>query len=133
MARNRFSISPAKRKENLTLVRHIRSFNVHNLNLSDPRHARPLPRTPPCHARLPAMHAPPHRGQTDTCIGGSRGGVRDARPPPGHPNSFDFMQFSGKFGVFTPPLEGSRPPLGKILDQPLTCENKTFANVVCGR
>ena len=43
-------------------------------------------------------------------IGGSRGGVRDARPPPGRPNSFDFMQFSGKFGVFTPPLEGSRPP-----------------------
>ena len=38
------------------------------------------------------------------------GGVRDARPPPGRPNSFDFMQFSGKFGVFTPPLEGSRPP-----------------------
>ena len=47
------------------------------------------------------------------------GGVRDARPPPGRPNSFDFMQFSGKFGVFTPPLEGSRPPLGKILDPPL--------------
>ena len=47
------------------------------------------------------------------------GGVRDARPP-GRPNSFDFMQFSGKFGVFTPPLEGSRPPLGKILDPPLT-------------
>ena len=46
------------------------------------------------------------------CIGGSRGGVRDARPP-GRPNSFDFMQFSGKFGVFTPPLEGSRPPSGK--------------------
>ena len=39
------------------------------------------------------------------------GGVRDARPPPpGRPNSFNFMQFSGKFGVFTPPLEGSRPP-----------------------
>ena len=34
-------------------------------------------------------------------------------PPPGRPNSFDFMQFSGKFGVFTPPLEGSRPPSGK--------------------
>ena len=29
--------------------------------------------------------------------------MRDARPPPGRPNSFDFMQFSGKFGVFTPP------------------------------
>ena len=33
------------------------------------------------------------------------------------------MQFSGKFGVFTPPLEGSRPPLGKILDPPLFWEN----------
>ena len=56
---------------------------------------------------------------TTIYIGGSRGGVRDARPPPGRPNSFDFMQFSGKFGMFTPPLEGSRPPLGKILDPPL--------------
>ena len=52
-------------------------------------------------------------------IGGSRGGREGRTPPPGRPNSFDFMQFSGKFGVFTPPLEGSRPPLGKILDPPL--------------
>ena len=44
------------------------------------------------------------------CIGGSRGGREGRTPPPGRPNSFDFMQFSGKFGVFTPPLEGSRPP-----------------------
>ena len=43
-------------------------------------------------------------------IGGSRGGAWGTHAPPGHPNSFDFMQFSGKFGVFTPPLEGSRPP-----------------------
>ena len=52
-------------------------------------------------------------------IGGSRGGREGRTPPPGRPNSFNFMQFSGKFGVFTPPLEGSRPPLGKILDPPL--------------
>ena len=45
-----------------------------------------------------------------TYIGGSRGGREGRTPPPGRPNSFDFMQFSGKFGVFTPPLEGSRPP-----------------------
>ena len=38
------------------------------------------------------------------------GGREGRTPPPGRPNSFDFMQFSGKFGVFTPPLEGSRPP-----------------------
>ena len=43
-------------------------------------------------------------------IGGSRGGREGRTPPPGRPNSFDFMQFSGKFGVFMPPLEGSRPP-----------------------
>ena len=43
-------------------------------------------------------------------IGGSRGGVRDARPPPGRPNSFNFMQFSGKFGVFTPPWRVHAPP-----------------------
>ena len=36
-------------------------------------------------------------------IGGSRGGREGRTPPPGRPNSFDFMQFSGKFGVFTPP------------------------------
>ena len=38
------------------------------------------------------------------------GGAWGTHAPPGHPNSFDFMQFLGKFGVFTPPLEGSRPP-----------------------
>ena len=53
------------------------------------------------------------------------GGREGRMPPPGRPNSFDFMQFSGKFGVFTPPLEGSRPPLGKILDPPLQIEYKT--------
>ena len=85
-------------------------------------------------------HTPP-REQTQTCvnitfpqlrlwaggeypplnipIGGSRGGAWGTHAPPGRPNSFDFMQFSGKFGVFTPPLEGSRPSLGKILDPPL--------------
>ena len=57
-------------------------------------------------------------------IGGSRGGREGRTPPPGRPNSFDFMQFSGKFGVFTPPLEGSRPPLGKILDPPLFLSNQ---------
>ena len=57
--------------------------------------------------------------QNNASIGGSRGGREGRTPPPGRPNSFDFMQFSGKFGVFTPPLEGSRPPLGKILDPPL--------------
>ena len=46
-------------------------------------------------------------------IGGSRGGAWGTHAPPGRPNSFNFMQFSGKFGVFTPPLEGSRPPSGK--------------------
>ena len=61
---------------------------------------------PMTYVQLAILHSAPF-------IGGSRGGVRDAHPPPGRPNSFDFMQFSGKFGVFTPPLEGSRPPSGK--------------------
>ena len=52
-------------------------------------------------------------GNLTHTIGGSRGGREGRTPPPGRPNSFDFMQFSGKFGVFTPPLEGSRPPSGK--------------------
>ena len=43
------------------------------------------------------------------CIGGSRGGG-GTHAPPGRPNSFDFMQFSGKFGVFMPPLRVHAPP-----------------------
>ena len=57
---------------------------------------------------------------TGSGIGGSRGGREGRTPPPGRPNSFDFMQFSGKFGVFTPPPGGFTPPLGKILDPPLS-------------
>ena len=33
------------------------------------------------------------------CSGGSKGGERDV-PTPGGPNSFNFMQFLGKFGKF---------------------------------
>ena len=46
--------------------------------------------------------------------------------PAGGPNSFNFMQFLGKFGkiVCWRPLEGWRPQLGEILDPPLdTLEN----------
>ena len=43
-------------------------------------------------------------------IGGSRGGREGRTPPPGRPNSFDFMQFLGKFGVFTPPWRVHAPP-----------------------
>ena len=42
------------------------------------------------------------------------GGARDACPP-GGPNSFDFMQFFGKFGNFVcwrPPGELAPPPRG---------------------
>ena len=42
------------------------------------------------------------------------------------------MQFSGKFGVFTPPLEGSRPPLGKILDPPLFNTFRKAKITICG-
>ena len=46
-----------------------------------------------------------------------------APPPPGGPNSFNFMQFLGKFGkivCWRPPPPGSwRPLLGEILDPPL--------------
>ena len=59
------------------------------------------------------------------------GGAWGTHAPPGRPNSFDFMQFSGKFGVFTPPLEGSRPPLGKILDPPLSTVSSTRKTGSC--
>ena len=48
------------------------------------------------------------------CSGGSKGGARDARPP-GGPNSFNFMQFLGKFGkivCWRPPGELAPPPRG---------------------
>ena len=54
--------------------------------------------------------------------GGSKGGVRDARPP----SASKFFQFHAvfwenlaKLRVHAPPLEGSRPPLGEILDPSL--------------
>ena len=55
--------------------------------------------------------------------GGSKGGARDAHPP-GGPNSFNFMQFLGKFGKIVrmrppPPLGSWRPLLGEILDPPV--------------
>ena len=47
--------------------------------------------------------------------GGCKGGARDARPP-GVPNSFNFMQFSGTFGRMVcwrpPPGELAPPPRG---------------------
>ena len=51
-------------------------------------------------------------------IGGSKGGARDARPP-GGPNSFIFMQFSGKKLKNNSTFGSWRTPLGKILDPPL--------------
>ena len=45
--------------------------------------------------------------------GGSKGDTKDARPPlPGGPNSFNFMQFLGKFGkiVCWRPLRELAPP-----------------------
>ena len=47
--------------------------------------------------------------------GGSNGGARDACSPPGGPNSFNFMQFLGKFGkivCWRPPGELAPPPRG---------------------
>ena len=52
-----------------------------------------------------------------------RGGARDARPPPGGPNSFIFMQFS-RIKLKSNSTFGSwRTPLGKILDPPLHSVN----------
>ena len=51
-----------------------------------------------------------------------RGGrARGTCPPPGGPNSFNFMQFLGKFAkiVCWRPPESWRPLLGEILDPPL--------------
>ena len=46
-----------------------------------------------------------------SCIGGSKGGARDA--PPGGPNSFIFMQFSAKIWKIIAILGVSTPPWGK--------------------
>ena len=52
------------------------------------------------------------------CIGGSKGGARDARPP-GGPNSFIFMQFLAKKLQNNSTFGSWRPLLGEILDPPL--------------
>ena len=56
------------------------------------------------------------------CSGGSQGDARDARPLGGR-NSFNFMQFLGKFVeiVCQRPLGSWCPFLREILDQPLMC------------
>ena len=59
-------------------------------------------------------------------IGGSKGGREGRAPPPGGPNSFNFMQFLGKFGkivCWRPPLGSWRPLLREILDPPLIRDN----------
>ena len=51
-----------------------------------------------------------------------RGGVRDARPPlcvQILSISCSFWENLAKLRVHAPPLEGSRPPLGEILDPSL--------------
>ena len=50
-------------------------------------------------------------------------GAQGTRAPPGGPNSFNFMQFLGKFGkiVCWRPPGSWHPLLGEILDPPLQC------------
>ena len=51
----------------------------------------------------------------DLSSGGSKGGAKDACPP-GGPNSFNFMQFSGKYGkivCWRPPWGVGAPSSGK--------------------
>ena len=64
------------------------------------------------------------------------GGAQGARAPPGHPNSFDFMQFSGNFGKIVcwrppPPGELAPPPFpGEILDPPLGRDIKILFELI---
>ena len=59
------------------------------------------------------------------CSGGSKGGGREGRAPPWGPNSFNFMQFLGKYGkiICWRPLGSCRPLFGEILDPPLMWVN----------
>ena len=54
----------------------------------------------------------------DISLADLRGGARNA-PPPGVPNSFIFMQFSGKKLKNNSTIGSWCTPLGKILDPPL--------------
>ena len=55
--------------------------------------------------------------------------MRAPPPPPRGPNSFNFMQFLGKFGKIVcwrpPPPESWRPLLGEILDPPLKYQSQS--------
>ena len=62
--------------------------------------------------------------------GRSKGDTRDACPP-GGPNSFNFMQFSGKYGkiVCWCPLGNWRPLLREIPDLPLYGKQVVFSSL----
>ena len=56
--------------------------------------------------------------------------ILDARPPPGGPNSFNFMQFLGKFGKIVcwhPPGELAPPPRGN----PRSATDKVGIITIC--
>ena len=89
-----------------------RQTNVQTL-LSEKRGGETSVKTPVADLGLPRQRAPNEKGRVRANIGGSRGGVRDARPPLGVQILSISCSFREKFGVFTPPLEGSRPPSGK--------------------
>ena len=63
--------------------------------------------------------------------GGSKGGARDAHPLHRGPDSFNFMQFLGKFGkivCWRPLLESFRPHLRGILDSSLSRVSRGYGN-----
>ena len=64
--------------------------------------------------------------------GGSKGARGTRAPSPGGPNSFNFMQFLGKFGkiVSWRPPGKLAPPCGEILDPPLVMEIQLLSMLV---
>ena len=64
--------------------------------------------------------------------GGSKGGARDAHPPGGR-NSFNFMQFLGRFVKilgWCSIVEGWGPHLSEILDPPLCNSSASIGAIV---
>ena len=78
---------------------------------------------PPCPLRESVTATPIY-------IGGSRGGVRDARPPLGVQILSISCSFRENLACSRPPWRVHAPPLGKILDPPLIYVYYCFQNPV---
>ena len=94
-------------------------YSIHNTVLENVPHTKYLGVTIQSNLKWDVHCKQVAAKATNTLIGGSRGGVRDACPP-WVSKFFRFHAVFGKIWRVHAPPGGFTPPLGKILDLPLT-------------